>query len=670
MTIYNHWLMPDGVRARHDGVDVDEIGHDAVDADVDDLMRALGGANDLGAVRSVAARLPVDRHDTRSWLIVAARVCLLVCVGIDELLRRDSGGHTGATHDTGIYRSCRSAGAADQAGARLGDTEVWLRELAVVCDKAAGYLWRLRVFDGYADLIANLVDRTVFWRDSDDIVIHRCLLAWHAVAEVYMRALQGQVTPTVRQDGFRVSRFPKGDVKDAVLRTARGPILGHHQIMTLNCATCSEANMSPRKAFTSYKENLRWFNDWATANRGDGDIMAALDASMTGHTCSDPACGAPVDEPDGGWMWRERNAVGEGLSRWLARLDHVTKSTSNGSYLHTGVLCGTSEAVRKMTIACVSYGSYHFWPVHRRMSLDDYVRYTCASIGEMQRGWAIDHDSEAAAAEHNLLNWACTACATYATQQVLLPANTAADREDWEMRTAWGPQTYFYFGGRHHGFARRVDNLRGRLTAVGHGLSIQPTHRRCDPISSGDTLPVVISKLLALCGAAATAPTAVALSTEDWDCQPRICADCAFDGYRAQLFMLSVGAARLAAMLPNTHRQELTRLLDTYGFRLFPAVQARLLVQCSCVPRWTADVMSHGYADAGTACGQSACVHAVSAPALHPMPVTAVRDEDDEYDGHLLRDVLLRQAHIEARRYASRTGRVDWLSVVSQPLQA
>jgi hypothetical protein len=615
------------------------------------------------------------RADVTDCIVTAMRVCALVCSRIDELWRADAPGRDrrGALHDTTIYRAC------DQGCGRGAVRDMpradrgWHGEIAAVVEEVLAFLGGIGMLDGFAELVTGLVDGPAFRGESEDLRLHRCLLVGHAVTETYMRLLQERVAPSPGQDGRGAGRYPKGDVKEAVLTSMAGPILGHHQILTLNCATCSDEGMSPAKAFMSYRENLRWFNDWATADRADGDIMAVIDASAAAHPGRHRAVpDRPVpDRPDGRtWMWRERNQIGEAASRWLARLDHATKPTGGGSLLHTGVLCAISETVRKLTIACVCYGSYHFWPVHRPMTLDDYALYVCASVGEMLRGWAVDHDSEAAIGEHNLLNWLCVHCATRAARDVLSPRNASAPREDWEMRIAWGPQTYFFHGLRHRGFARRVDNLCARPAHDARQIPIILVRPRCVPIRFGDSLPVIVSKLLALCGVHATVPDEhwpTLLHLDSWACRPRICARCAFDGQHAQLFMLSVGCATLATLLPPDQRGRLVHLVDTYGVRLLPALQVRLLVQCACVPRWTADVMSHGYQQAGTACGQNPCQLNAGGITPHVTP-GAGGEEDDRYQRQLLRDLLLQQAHAEAARYAADTGQTPWLAVVSRPL--
>jgi Terpene synthase family 2, C-terminal metal binding len=54
---------------------------------------------------------------------------------------------------------------------------------------------RVGMLEGYEALVAGLVDERVFEDQDDDLVLHRCLLTWHAVSETYMRALQIRVVP-------------------------------------------------------------------------------------------------------------------------------------------------------------------------------------------------------------------------------------------------------------------------------------------------------------------------------------------------------------------------------------------------------------------------------------------------------------------------------------------
>lgn len=412
-------------------------------------------------------------------------------------------------------------------------------------ETATKYLLRQGAFDDYATVVTGLVKASSFSDESDDFVIHRCLLASHAFADVYMLALQGELA-AVRQPQRSGARYPKGDVAEAVVRTARGPILGHHQILALNCAACSDADMDPGLAFVSYRDNLCWLHDWATAGRRDGNILAAVRTS-TAAAGGEAQSGAaetgpelesdPDPDPDpqsgpadtGPWPWQARNGIGDQFSRWLARLDHVTKTSRNARLAHAGALCHHVDAsTRKVLVASVCYGSFHFWPTPRLMSTGDYAEHVCACMGEMARGWAIDHDTEACIGEHNLLNWLCRACAAAATRETLSPANARAARGDDVMRVAWGPQTYFYFGRRHCGFARRVDNLGERPVRP---VPVRPVPPSCTPIAAGDGVAEAAAKLLALCGAEPV--RAIDLGGPDWPCRPRICRRCAFDGDRA-----------------------------------------------------------------------------------------------------------------------------------------
>ena len=134
------------------------------------------------------------------------------------------------------------------------------------------------------------------------------------------------------------------------------------------------------------------------------------------------------------------------------------------------------------------------------MTFDDYTELVWAFIDAMARGWAVDHDSEASIREHNSLNWACKDCSTALTNEALGPANARATRDDSIMRYAWGPQTYFFVGLRHHGFARRVDNLREKSTNLAYHKPARQITPYCAPIVAGDNVPIIVAKLLALCG--------------------------------------------------------------------------------------------------------------------------------------------------------------------------
>lgn len=143
-----------------------------------------------------------------------------------------------------------------------------------------------------------------------------------------------------------------------------------------------------------------------------------------------------------------------------------------------------------------------------------------------------------------------------------------------------------------------------------------------------------------------------------------MCSKCQFDGWPAQLFMVSVGMARLAAMVLNhDYSEPLIHLMDNYGYRLFSAVQTRLLVLCPCLPRWSSDVMSQVYAEAGTSCGQSDC--SVLASKCHGSRLPVV----DVYNDVPLIEALLGQAIAEAGSFACKTGQQERFDTVSNPLK-
>lgn len=116
-------------------------------------------------------------------------------------------------------------------------------------------------------------------------------------------------------------------------------------------------------------------------------------------------------------------------------------------------------------------------------------------------------------------------------------------------------------------------------------------------------------------------------------------------------------------VLDHDQSQPLLHLIDNYGYRLFPAVQTRLLVLCPCIPRWTSDVMSQAYADAGTSCGQSD--FSIPASQCHVNGLSVA----DGYNDVLLTEALLCQALVEAKSYANKTGQQEWFDTVSIPLQ-
>lgn len=657
---------------RSQGIDMIENCPNDFTMDAATLQNQLCAAQDLDSVRSVVKHeLPAQPMSTKTGvrlaLMVALRVTELVCQSIDRLLEQPASGTTGAFHDSGMYRPCRRGNGDHHVPV---DNEQGLRELIPMIDVATDYLQKLCAFNDYASVITRLVQVSSFRHDSDDLVVHRCLLASHALAEGYIAAKQSELSAADYPHGAQPVRYPKDDVKQAVLRTVSGPILGHHQILTCNSAMCFDAGMHPRLAFISYKENLCWLVDWALAHREDRDILPILNSIVGSNSATTPTANAgrlshqesfPIQGKD--LSWRVRNEVGSEFTQWLAKMDHVVKESTNPSLTHTGVLCTVGSLVRKVLVASVSYGSWQFWPTPRPMTFDDYTELVCTFIGAMVRGWAIDHDTEASIREHNSLNWVCKDCSTALTSEVLYPANARATRDDSIMRLAWGPQTYFFVGLRHHGFARRVDNLRENNTDLAYHMPVRQITPYCSPIAAGDNVPVIVTKLLALCGIQLV-DFHNDLGETEWGCQPRMCSKCQFDGYRAQLFMVSVGVARLAAMvLDHDQSRPLVRLMDTYGYRLFPAVQARLLVLCPCVPRWTSDVMSQAYADAGTSCGQSDC--SVPASQCHSSGLSVA----DEYNDVPLTEALLCQALAEAESYANKTGQKEWLDTVSKPLK-
>ncbi|KAJ5570437.1 uncharacterized protein N7459_009867 [Penicillium hispanicum] len=656
---------------RSQGIVMIENGSDNSTPEAATLQKQLCAAQDLDSVRSVVIRELLSqptptRIGVRLALMVALRVTELVCQSVDRLLERPASGTRGAFHDSGMYRPCRRGNGDHRVPV---DNEQGLRELFSMIDIATNYLQKLGAFDDYASVITRLVQVSSFHHDSDDLIVHRCLLASHALAEGYVGAKQSELSAADYPHGAQPVRYPKDDVKQAVLRTVSGPILGHHQILTCNSAMCFDSGMNPKLAFVSYKENLCWLVDWALAHREDGDILATLTTIVGSNSAIPSTANAgrlsheslPTQGKD--LSWRVRNEVGSEFTQWLANMDQVVKESTNPSLIHTGVLCTVGDLVRKVLVASVAYGSWQFWPTPRPLTFHDYTELVCAFIGAMVRGWAIDHDTEASIREHNSLNWVCKDCSTALTSEVLGPANARATRDDSIMRLAWGPQTYFFVGLRHHGFARRVDNLREKNTDLVYHKLVRRITPYCSPIVAGDNVPIIVTKLLALCGIQLV-DFHDDLGEKEWDCQPRMCSKCQFDGYRAQLFMVSVGVARLAAMvLDHDQSQPLVRLMDNYGYRLFPAVQTRLLVLCPCIPRWTSDVMSQAYADAGTSCGQSDC--SLPASQCHNNGLSMA----DGYNDNPLTEALLCQAFTEAESYANKTGQHEWLDTVSKPLR-
>jgi len=635
------------------------------------LQSQLCAAQDLDAVRSVVKHaLPAQPMPTKAGvrlaLMVALRVTELVCQSIDRLLKNPASRTSGAFHDSGMYRPCR--GNKDAHG--TVNKEQGLEDLIPMIDMATDYLQKLDAFDDYASVITGLVQVSSFRHDNDDLIVHRCLVASHALSEGYIGAKQSKLSAADYPHGAQPVRYPKDDVKQAVLRTVRGPILGHHQIITCNSTMCFDPAMHPKLAFVSYKENLCWLVDWTLAHREDKDILTTLNTIVDSNSAIHPTANPKVlsyqdSIPTQGFdlSWRGRNEVASEFTKWLAKMDKVVKESTDPSLLHTGVLCKEETLVRKVLVASVAYGSWQFWPSPRPLTFDDYTEVVCTFIGAMVRGWAVDHDSEASIREHNSLNWVCKDCSAALTSEVLGPANARSTRDDSIMRLAWGPQTYFFVGLRHHGFARRVDNLREKSTNLAYHKPVRQITPYCSPIVAGDTVPIIVIKLLALCGIQLE-DFRSDLGEKEWDCQPRMCSECQFDGHRAQLFMLSVGAQRLAAtVLDPGQSQALVRLIDNYGYRLFPAIQTRLTVLCPCIPRWTSDVMSQAYADAGTSCGQSDC--SVPASQCHSNGMTMA----DGYDDISRTEALLCQAVAEAEAYANKTGQQEWFDTVSKPLK-
>lgn len=638
----------------------------------DELTAALSSAADLRDVKLLAAQAFTGGHGVESRLAVAGRVCLFVCDGIEELARVDRPARTGAVRDSDLLRGCgggetRYLASTPEAAGRC------LLRLRLIASSVMDHMREIGQYDDFAAMVAELIDAEMFMRADDDIVIHRSLFAWHAVMETHMRFEHALTERATGHDGRGLSRYPKGDAKNAVVQSVLGPILGHHQLIAVACATFSRSTMNAYDAFVAYRNNMVWVHDWATAHRGDGDLADELFGALGYTSALDDRRGSIAVSTMN--IWDERNYYGERFTAWLARLDHATREVGDGSRLHSGVLCNTSALVRKMTLTCVAYGSYGFWGLQRQLSSAEFVKAACACIGEMLRGWAIDHDTEASIGEHNLLNWLCVRCSRKASQEVLSPGNAVAVREDWEMRLAWAPQTYFYFDVRHHGLVRRVDNIRDRLPTSLPVENLEFVPRNCVPVESGDAVGVIVDKLLELCGIRLLCSVDVlpGLNVDDWACAPRICQECVFAGHRDQLFMLSVGCTRVAAMLPEPHRTRFISIIEEYGFRLFPAVQARLFVQCECVAAWTADVMSYGYAEADISCGQSACAVTATSSSFpastHVMGESTGAREDDADRGFFL-GTLLKQAHVEALRYAEKTGRAEWFAVVSRPIKA
>lgn len=462
------------------------------------------------------------------------------------------------------------------------------------------------------------------------------------------------------------ARYGKDDVKNDVALSASGPILGNHQVLTHLLPTCAHADMTPKLAFTSYRDQFCYLEDWATANREDGDAPELLGSVITLNKSFETLF---AKHPTYNCPWRARNKIGTELTRWLAKFDHTTKDSSNAYLTHTGILCTSHAWVRKVMVVSISYGSYGLWPAPFDLAMEDYAEVVCAYIGAMWRGWSVDHDVEASIGEHNAMNWLCRTCATATAREVFSPANANAPRKCHILRLAWTPQSYFYFGLRHHGFERRVDNLLESNSSLSssHRSLFQQVAPVYSPIASGDNVSTIVTKLLGMCGMRVVDDIGD-LGDKDWACHPRICSTCDFENSRSQLFMISVGAARLAVMLPRNCRPHFIHLIDMFGLRLFPALQARILCQCPCVPEWLADVIAHGYTEAGTRCGQSDCTVQCGSENHGLLPSSPGSNEGTTIDDTSLRSMLLNQAMEEAARYAEKSGQMEWLEVVSQPL--
>lgn len=628
-------------------------------------VEQLESAADIASIRAVlndhhVTAFPATLSGVHQALTVALRVVVLICDSIDELITDQA---TGAFHDTIAYRPCvRCTEPSFQT-----QIHPMLSDLTSMIDLSTEYLLRLGLFADYATLIVSkLVSASAFGAENDDLFIHRCLMACHALVEVYARARQCSLSAAEYYLSPVPARYGKDDVKSDVVQSACEPILGNHQIMTLNFPTCVHADMTPKQAFTCYRDNFCWFEDWATANREDGDTFALLGSVVTLNKSFEALY---AKHPSHNCPWRARNNIGTELTRWLAKLDHTTKDASNAYLTHTGILCTSNAWVRKLMMASISYGTYGLWPAPIDLAMDDYAEVVCAYIGTMCRGWSVDHDVEASIGEHNAMNWLCRSCAMATAREVFSPANSNALRKTHILRLAWAPQSYFYCGLRHHGFERRVDNLLETSTRLSssHRCIVQQVAPVYSPIMSGDNVCTIVTKLLGMCGMRVVGDFGD-LGDKDWACHPRICSTCDFANSRSQLFMISVGAARLAVMLPRDCRPHFIHLIDTFGLRLFPALQARILCQCPCVPGWLADVMSHGYTEAGTRCGQSDCTIQRGSRNHDLLPFSPESNEGTPIGGTSIRSILLNQAIAEATRYAERSGQMEWLEVVSQPL--
>ncbi|RAK85659.1 hypothetical protein BO79DRAFT_155522 [Aspergillus costaricaensis CBS 115574] len=506
-------------------------------------VEQLESAADIASIRAVlndhhVTAFPATLSGVHQALTVALRVALLICDSIDDLIMDQA---TAAFHDALAYRPCLHG---TEAGFQIHVQSV-LSDLTSMIDVSTEYLLRLGLFADYAALIVSkLVSASAFGAETDDLVIHRCLMACSALSEVYATARQSSLIAEEYDLAPCPPRYRKDDVKDDIVQSASGPILGNHQIMTLNFPLCAHADMIPKLAFTSYRDNFCWFEDWATADRGDGDTPKLVSSVITLNKSFETLF---AKHPTYNCPWRARNKIGTELTRWLAKLDHTTKDSSNAYLTHTGILCTSHAWVRKLMVASISYGTYGNWPVPFELAMDDYAEVVCTYIGAMWRGWSVDHDVEASIGEHNAMNWLCRACAMATTRDAFSPANAKAIRKDYILRLAWSPQSYFYFGLRHHGFERRVDNLLETSTRLSspHRCLVQQVAPVYSPIMSGDNVCTIVTKLLGMCGMRVVSDFGD-LGDKDWACHPRICSTCDFANSRSQLFMVSVGAARLA----------------------------------------------------------------------------------------------------------------------------
>lgn len=453
---------------------------------------------DIASIRAVlngyhAKAFPATISGVHQALTVALRVGLLLCESIDDLITDQT---TGAFHDTRSYRPCLRC---TESSCQIQSRSL-LHELTSIIDVSTDYMLRLELFVDYATMIvSNLMSAPAIEVENDDLLIHRCLMACNALFEAYARARQSRLVAEEYNVAPHPARYAKDDVKNDVAEAASGPILGNHQIMTVNLAMCAHADMTPKLAFTCYRDNFCWFEDWATANREDGDTLTLLSSFITVNKSFETLYERhPTDE----CPWRARNKIGKEVARWLAKLDHATKDASNAYLTHTGILCTSPAWVRKLMVASLSYGSYGLWPVSHDLAIDDYADVVCACIGAMWRGWSVDHDVEASIGEHNGMNMLCRACATATAREAFSPANAKALRKNQILRLAWAPHSYFYFGLRHHGFERRVDNMleSSDRSSSAHQCLVQQVAPTYSPILSGDNVSIIVKKLLGMCG--------------------------------------------------------------------------------------------------------------------------------------------------------------------------